>query len=130
MRLVSVATPVTPAYRARGSRGADCSEADKLSDFTTKKALVAVAARAKGGWMRGCLPSRGFRRTGGEKSLRAGQLSSHQIVDGPAVDALAGELGHRGFHDAAHILHRGRARLRNRLGDRLVDRRRIGSRGE
>src|SRR3954451_19931795 len=110
-----------PAYRAIGSRAPKCSEADTVSDFTTKKALVAFAPRAKGGWMRGCVPSRGLRRTASVKSLGAGELRADQLVDHFAVDALAGELRHRRLHHAPHVFGRRGASLGDRRRDGAID---------
>src|SRR3954469_3348527 len=91
--------------------------------ISKKKALAASAAKAKGGWMRGdVLTSRQVRRTRPEKSLGAGQLFSHQLVDGLAVDRLPGQPGHGRLHHPPHVFRRRGAGFLNRRGDRLLNR--------
>src|SRR5262249_28936056 len=87
MRLVSVAAPPRPALPAR--------PAVRPTSGPSPDGAVA------GFWL--------------DKS--SGQLAAHELVDGLAVDRLAGERRHGGLHDAAHVLRGGGAGV----GDGRVD---------
>src|SRR2546430_1572498 len=101
----SIATRRGPADSASPTRSARYGF-HQCSDVGLQKKALAVKRGPKGGWMRRrCVcRSRVVRRMTPEKSLGAAQPFTNEVVDGFAVDALAGQLRHHGLHDAAHIL--------------------------
>src|SRR5262245_55065480 len=97
-RLVRVAMPASAAERAIGSR---IAAGDGLT--------------ASGGLE--CVDD-----SETDMRLGAAERLSYELVDGLAVHSLAGEAGHHRLHDPAHVLRRRRTGLRDRVGDRALDR--------
>src|SRR5438045_6016891 len=124
--------PVSPASRARRSRAAPragWSEADKVSDFTTKKGPRRFGVEGlKGGWLRGSVASRTVRRLAREKSLGARELRADELVYSLAVDALPRKPRHRRLHHLAPVLQPCRAGFGHPVDHRPLHSGRIGRR--